>query len=187
MNSKQTLKVIAAVRNEEDFSCALSSDVELIFDLSPDLFSLSNRIKSAHQNNKKILIHIDLATGLGKDKSAIAFAKQLGVDGIISTRVNIIKAAKELGLLTVQRFFIVDSQSVQTTFETLKATRPDMIEIMPGVVSGVLKILKATTDVPVIAGGLIQTENDIKTALRSGASLVSTGKHLLWKKGEENV
>lgn len=187
MNPKTIRKVIAAVRSEEDFACALCSDTEMIFDLSPDLFTLSNRIKEAHQNHKKILIHMDLATGLGKDKSGIRFAKQLGVDGIISTRVSMIKPAKELGLLTVQRFFIVDSQSVQTTFETLKSSRPDMIEIMPGVVTGVLKALKETTDIPVIAGGLIETREAVETALSSGASMVSTGKQTLWKQGEKNV
>jgi hypothetical protein len=45
---------------------------------------------------------------------------EMGVDGIISTRTNIIKFARQEGLTTVQRFFIVDSHSVDTTVELVQ-------------------------------------------------------------------
>ena len=116
-------KVIAAVRTKDDLICASSSNVKIIFDLSPNIMTVEENLNKAHSVGKKYFIHIDLAEGIGKDKSGIEFMKKLGVDGIISTRPGIIKAARELGVFTVQRFFIVDSQSIDTTVESLKSSK----------------------------------------------------------------
>ena len=99
-----------------------------------------------------------------------------------ASEVNIIKNARECGLFTVQRFFIVDSQSVDTTIEAVKASKPDMIEIMPGVVFKVIGDLKKHLDVPIIAGGLIKTKQEADEAVNYGASAVSTGTENLWNK-----
>ena len=173
-------KVIAAVRTQAEFEKALSSGVEQIFDLSPDLLSLKARVDAAHEAGKKLFVHFDLATGIGKDKSGIAFAAALGIDGVISTRVNIIRMAREAGLFTVQRFFIVDSHSVETTIEALKSSKADTVEVMPGIAYKVICALKERLDVPIIAGGLIETQEEANTAYECGASAVSTGKTALW-------
>lgn len=173
-------KIICAVRTDEDFSLALSAKPDIIFDLNPDILTLRQRVQSAHENGKKLFIHIDLACGIGKDKSGIMYARECGVDGIISTRVNMIKAARECGVFTVQRFFIVDSHSVYTTIDAVKTAKPDMIEIMPGLLSKTLSRLSHELSVPVIAGGLIEAEDEVNSAIYSGAVSVSTGKRELW-------
>lgn len=173
--------VIAAVRTSEDFENALKSDVKIIFDLAPDISEIEERIKKAHDLNKMIFAHIDLASGVGKDKSGIEFLKKLGLDGIISTKASMIKLAKDTELKAVQRFFIIDSKSVLATVEGIKNSKADMIEVMPGIVVRVIKRLKSEIDVPIIAGGLIETAEDIASAKESGAFAVSTGKQDLWK------
>lgn len=173
-------KIIAAVRTKDELMDAISSDVKIIFDLNPDILELEKSLSSAKESGKKYFIHIDLADGIGKDKSGLKYVKNAGVDGIISTRVNIIKMAREVGLFTVQRFFIVDSHSIDTTVEALKSSKAQMIEIMPGCVLKVISNLKNTVDVPIIAGGLIETKEDALSALNSGASAISTGKQSLW-------
>ncbi|MBQ4160366.1 MAG: glycerol-3-phosphate responsive antiterminator [Clostridia bacterium] len=172
--------VIAAVRTQEEFEKALASGVGQIFDLSPDLLTLQGRIKAAHAAGKKLFVHFDLATGIGKDKSGIAFAAALGVDGVISTRVNIIRMAREAGLYTVQRFFIVDSHSIETTIEAVKVSKADTIEVMPGIASKIIRVLKEKIEVPIIAGGLIETAAEAAEAYQNGASAISTGKADLW-------
>jgi len=172
--------VIAAVRTEEDFCAALKTNINLIFDLNPDLLTLAERVKKAHQAGKKLLIHFDLATGIGKDKSGITFVKTTGAEGVISTRASVIKMAKELHLFTVQRFFILDSQSLHTTVETLKTSKADMIEIMPGIIPKMVAKLKQETQTPIIAGGLIETEEEVRAVIESGAAAISTGKMTLW-------
>ena len=172
--------VIAAVRNDDDFENAIKSDVKIIFDLAPDIANISNRIEKAHRFQKILFAHIDLAAGIGRDKSGIEFLKNLGLDGILSTKANIIKLAKELELKAVQRFFIIDSKSVTATIEGIKSTKADMIEVMPALVFRVIKRLKSEIDVPIIAGGLIETEKDVVEAGESGAFAISTGKKELW-------
>lgn len=174
--------IIAAVRNDSELELALKADVWVIFDLSPNLLTLAKKAEMVHSAGKKIFIHIDLAEGIGKDKCGIDFVRRCKVDGIISTRSNIIKLAREAGLTTVQRFFIVDSKSVDTTVETVKTSRPDMIEIMPGIVTKVVASLKATLDMPVICGGLIDDVREIDSVLSAGATAISTGKTELWNR-----
>lgn len=173
-------KVIAAVRNEDELKSAISSKAELIFDLSPNIISLKERAESVHESGKKLCIHLDLAEGIGKDRYGIEYARTKGIDGIISTRVNIIKAAREAGLFTVQRFFIVDSHSLVTTVDAIKSSKPDMIEIMPGIIPKVIKDLRQNLTMPIIAGGLIDDISEVELAVKCGAAAVSTGKQQLW-------
>ena len=176
-----TGSVIAAVRTDDEFEKTLNSKVEAVFDLSPDLMTISKKVKKAHDVGKKFFVHMDLATGIGKDRSGLMFARHIGVDGIISTRVNIIKMARELGLFTVQRFFIVDSHSIDTTIDSIKASKADMIEIMPGIVFKVIEDLHQRIDTPIIAGGLIEYTDEVASALTAGAAAVSTGNERLWE------
>ena len=176
-NNKQ---IIAATRTDEEFHDALQSETEIIFDLCADILSLTKKIKAAHDGGKRLFIHIDLAEGVGRDKSGIMLLKKMGIDGIISTKVSLIKLAREVGLHTVQRFFIVDSKSVHTTIEAVKSSRPDMIEIMPATVGKVITRLAGELSTPIIAGGLIETHSEVASALLSGATAVSTGAKTLW-------
>ena len=56
---------------------------------------------------------------------------------------------------------------------------PDLMEIMPGVVTKVIARY-AGNGFPVIAGGLIQTKVEVTDALGAGATAVSTGQPELW-------
>ena len=172
--------IIAAVRNGDELMCAVESGVGMIFHLSPDIMSLEGDVDKVHSAGKKIFIHIDLAEGIGKDKLGLEYSKRCGVDGIISTRNNMIRFARESGLFTVQRFFIVDSHSIDTTVESLKMSKPDMIEIMPGVAPKIIRQIKEKINITVIAGGLIETKNEVSEALNNGANAISTGKVELW-------
>lgn len=162
-----------------NLSQALSSPVKVIFNLNADLLTVKEHIDMAHDADKFMLVHLDLANGIGKDESGLKYLKQCGVDGIISTRAGLIRTAKEQGLFTVQRFFALDSQGVQSISGILENSKPDMIEIMPGVVHKVIERL-CNKGYSVIAGGLIEKKQDITDALKAGAFAISTGKQELW-------
>ena len=170
--------VIAAVR-EPKFQAALSSPAEVLFCLEAHLLTIRQRIAQAHEAGKAIFIHMDLAEGIGKDKEGLQYLAQCGADGIISTRAQIIRAAKDLELLTVQRFFALDSQGMDSVQEMLKNTNPHLMEIMPGVIPKAIHRF-ASGSIPVIAGGLIETKHEVTAALGSGALAVSTGSKDLW-------
>lgn len=170
--------IIAAVQNNT-LSEALDSPVEIIFDLKASLLKVEDTIKRVHSVGKKIFIHIDLAEGIGKDRTGIEYLAKCGVDGIISTRGQLIRYANEAGLVTVQRFFALDSKGVEDIGDMLTSSKPDLIEIMPGIASKVIRrfVEKGT---PIIAGGLIETKQEITEALKNGAEAISTGKQELW-------
>ncbi len=172
--------IIAAPWTDETFYKALESPVGIIIILNGNIETIEEYVKKAHEYGKKILIHIDLCAGLGKDSYALRHLKKIGVDGIASTKSQLIKSANEIGLITLQRFFIVDSQSLATAYENIRQTKPDMIEIMPGIMPKVIKEIKSRISIPLIAGGLIAKREDIIEALASGASGISTGKENLW-------
>ena len=176
-------KIIAAVRGREDLAAAAESPANIIFLLNSNIMSLQKDIEPVRSNKKKLFLHIDLAEGIGKDKPGVEFAAQMGINGVISTRVNIIRAAKSCGLATVQRFFIVDSHSMLTAIDSLNAAKPDLIEIMPGIMPKMIARFKEKIKVPIIAGGLIETKNDVESAIIAGASAVSTTKKQLWNLG----
>ena len=88
--------------------------------------------------------------------------------------------AKEEGLLTVQRFFIVDSKAILTAYDAINASNPDMVEIMPGLMPEIIKKFVEKVKPSIIAGGLISTREQIEQALKAGASAISTGKEELW-------
>lgn len=170
--------VIAAVRDDL-FSAAVMSPCEVIFYLKANINTLCRQCEIAHKNGKYLFVHIDLADGVGKDKSAVEFLTAMGVDGIVSTRANMIRWAKECGLMTVQRFFALDSQGITAIEEMLESSKPDMMELMPGVIPKLVRRF-SVGPIPVIAGGLVQTKAEVTEAISAGAAAVSTGTQILW-------
>lgn len=170
--------VIAAVRDDK-WDAALKSPAQVIFYLSANLITLKEKVAAAHGQHKYLMVHVDLAEGIGKDKVGIQFLKQCGVDGILSTRANLIRLAKEQDMVAIQRFFLLDTKGMESIEEMLKTSGPHLMELMPGVIDkAILRFCRGS--IPVIAGGLIETKQEVTNALGQGASAVSTGKNELW-------
>lgn len=169
--------VIAAV-NDASWDRALNSSAEVIFYLKANLMTVEDKINQAINKGKTIFIHIDLAEGIGKDRAGVLFLAKCGVHGVISTRSQLINFAKEEKLLTVQRFFALDSQGLNSL--QWASDNADFIEIMPGVIPKVIKRF-SKEGFSVIAGGLIETKEEVMTAIKAGTLAVSTGKTELWE------
>ena len=178
LNILEAAPVVAAVR-DDGWDEALASSAEVIFYLKANLLTVKSRVADAVSRGKTVFVHIDLAEGIGKDKTGIDFLYRCGVSGIISTRSQLITAAREKGLLTVQRFFALDSQGLESIRDVSGIGAADFIEIMPGVVPKVIELF-AEKGASVIAGGLIETKEEVMSALGAGAVAVSTGKNNLW-------
>lgn len=175
--------IVAAIRTEKDFSKALVSDVDMIFLLHSNIMTLHESVSEIHAVGKKAFVHVDFAEGIGKDRAGMKFLAREKVDGIGTTRTNIVRMAKEYGLITVQRFFMIDSHSVTTSIESMKISKPDIVEIMPAIVTKKIREFSELVNVPIIAGGLVETEEEVRAALKAGARVVSTGDTELWSLG----
>ncbi len=173
--------IIAAIRSEKDLKAAMDSNVSTIFLLHADIFNINFLVDSVKNNGKSVFVHMDFLEGIGRDKKALEYiVSNVKPDGIISTRSSHIKYAKEKGIFSIQRFFMVDSLSYETTIKTVKSFQPDMIEIMPAVIPRVITRICEKVSVPVIGGGLVVTKKDVIDVLKCGAIGVSTGKQELW-------
>lgn len=173
--------VIAAVRTYEDFKKALDASINTIFLLSSNILNIEKYADEAHKAGKKLFVHMDFIDGLSKDPAGVAYIATKNIDGIISTRSGIVKYASEKGIPSVQRFFMVDSRSVDTAIEAMRSSHPAMIEIMPAIAYKTITKIKKSTNVPIIAGGLIEKKEEIFSAISAGASGVSTTNSELWE------
>lgn len=170
--------VIAAV-GDDKWLAAIEAPVQVLFYLSANILSVKEKLEQAHNAGKIVMVHMDLADGIGKDASGIQYLAMCRADGIISTKANMIRLAKQNGLIAIQRVFALDSKGLDSIEEMTKNADPHLIEIMPGVVEkAVARFSKGRT--PVIAGGLIETKSEVTGALRCGAIAVSTGQNQLW-------
>ena len=173
--------IIAGIKDLSKLDDALESDCQIIFLLCGTIFNLKEITKKIKDAGKLVFIHVDLVEGFSRDATALKYInEEIKPDGIISTKNSQLKVAKSLGLLTVQRIFIIDSLSIDTAIKASQMIEPDAIEIMPGIMPRITKQLSSSLDVPVIVGGLISHEEEITNAVSSGALGVSTSCKNLW-------
>ena len=152
----QEAPVIAAVKNDMGLAHALRSECAAVFILYGTILDIGQIVKRIKAAGKLAFVHADLIEGLSnRGEIAVDFlAEATKADGIISTRPNLIHHAKELGLITVQRFFLLDSIS----FENVERVTQ-----------------------PLIASGLLTDKRDVCGALAAGAVAVSTTSEELWE------
>ena len=86
------------------------------------------------------MVHVDLISGLSPKEVSVEYLKEhTEADGIISTKPSLIKKAKELGMYTVLRYFLLDSMAFENIRQQQHIVRPDFIEVLPGVMPRVIK------------------------------------------------
>ena len=171
--------VIAAVKSDEGLGRALTSGCAVVFLLYGtilDVGSLAARAKSA---GKLVLVHADLVDGLApRDIAADFLARTTAADGLISTHPSLVRRAKELGRIAVQRFFLLDSISFENA--TRQNAGADAVDILPGTMPDTVRRLAERTRGPLIASGLLTEKRDVMAALSAGAAAVSTTCEKLW-------
>lgn len=175
--------IIGAVKNEEGLEAVAKSECEIVFLLNGDILTLKNKIRYLHKHGKKVFVHIDMISGISSSPIIVDYIKnESNLDGIITTKTNIVKRALELNINVVQRFFFIDSMSLENAIDSLKKIKPQAIEIMPGIAPKIVnKINKVYPNIPIICGGLIDEKEEIISALSSGASAVSLSKTDMWQ------
>lgn len=184
MNIKELLEenpVIAAVKNEEQLDLAINSEARIIFVLFGDVMNITKISEIITSKNKIGIIHIDLVEGFTNKEIVIKYIKEeTKFSGIISTKPQVIKLAKKYNLIGVQRVFIFDTLSLNNV-KSHMISECDAIEVLPGIIPKVLKIISEHTKKPVVAGGLIESKEEVMQALTSGATCVSTTKKEIWE------
>ena len=173
--------IIAAVKNEEGLERCLISEIQVVFVLFGDICNIHDIVKKIKDAGKIAMVHLDLIGGISGKEIALDFIKKYTeADGIITTKSNLIKYAKQLGFYTVLRYFVMDSMALSNIEKQAGTTLPDVIEVLPGVMPKIIKRVNRISKVPVIAGGLIADREDVMMALNSGAIAISATSYDVW-------
>lgn len=175
--------VIAAVKDDQGIkACCACEDIRIVFILYGDICSIGRIVEHVKAAGKMAMVHVDLIGGLSSKEVAVDFIRQAtAADGIISTKPALIKRGKELQLYTTLRVFLLDSMAFENIQKQMSVARPDMIEILPGLMPKIIHRICRLVKVPVIAGGLISEKEDVVAALAAGAISVSSTNPQVWE------
>ena len=69
-NRLECFPIIAAIRDNR-WRQALASPAEILFYLEGNILTVRDRIRQAHEAEKIVFVHLDLAEGIGKDRSGL--------------------------------------------------------------------------------------------------------------------
>ncbi len=175
--------VAAAMKSNEDMQVALQSDALLLFLLKGDAFQIAPFITEAHHRGKGVVVHMDLVSGIGKDRAGIQYLRQVGVDAIITSRSQLVSAGRAEGLTTIQRLLLLDDSALDNGVRSIARAAPDIVEILPGIIfPEVAQTLQRLLPGPFIAGGFIRTAADVARVQAAGSILSSSSTHALWRR-----
>ena len=180
MDLSQPKPIIAAC-DSKTLPTAIDSDAVAVIFMNASLGDIISRRFQEHCRRKPVFVHVDLLKGLNGDREALQFLKRhTPLHGIVSTKSNALRAAKKEGLVTIQRVFLIDTQSFCNSLESIAQNQPDYIEIMPAIAPSIVSQYRAHFQIPIILGGLVSTAEQIEEAFRCGAQAVSLSKKELW-------
>ncbi|KXG10988.1 Glycerol uptake operon antiterminator regulatory protein [Anoxybacillus sp. P3H1B] len=179
MNIEQQ-KIIPAMKTMKDFDRFLSSPYRYGVLLELHISQLKSVFRYACQHKKSLIIHADLIQGLSHDEYAAEYlCQEFKPYGLISTRGSVIMKARQKKVLAIQRIFLLDSHALEKSYQLIEKTKPDFIEVMPGAMPHVIREVKERTGIPIFAGGLVRTIEDVERALNAGASAITTSNQEL--------
>ncbi len=181
LNALYDCPVAASVKDDQGLERALCSQCGAVFLLYGSVLSIAELVAQIKAAGKLALVHLDLVEGLAQRDVSVEFiARATQADGIITTRPQLAKKAKSLGLISLQRFFLLDSLALESLRKQLEQDTCDLVEVLPGAMPKVLRQLSDVIRKPFIAGGLIADKEDVTAALSAGAVAVSSTKEEIW-------
>jgi glycerol uptake operon antiterminator len=182
LSAFERIPVAAVIRRAEDLPRALASQVPAVFFLRAPAFHLGPLVWAVQAKGKMAFVHIDLIAGLGKDRAGVAFlAREIGVNGIITSHSALVAAAKADRVIAVQRLLLHDDLGLPHALTALERAQPDVVEVLPAVIfPSVVDEIRARLPLPIIVGGFVTNADQQQAALHRGALAISTSTANLW-------
>ena len=174
--------IIPAIRSEADTERAAACPSTVVYLLAAGLSTLDHYLHQLRSRDKEVMVNLDLFSGLARDAEAVAYLATSGISGIISTHPDVLQAAAASGLFTIQRTFMLDSGSVESSMRSLKRFVPDALELLPAPVAPRIlpRLKEAHAGIATIAGGLIAGLEEADQIIRAGIDAISTGNPEFW-------
>ncbi len=178
--------IIPAVRNPRDIYEAVSSKPRVIFLLCGNIYNLKKIVEYVKASDKIIFVHLDLLKGFAQDTYFIKYLKnEIAPHGVISTKNALVSRAKQEGMLTVQRLFLLDSSAMDVSITSANKIKPDAVEILPGLVPKLIRSIHQEIQTPIITGGFVETREEVLSCIQAGALSVTTSTKELWQNYEK--
>jgi glycerol uptake operon antiterminator len=175
-------KIIPAISNHQNLKKFLELPLTYGILMNFQLAQLEELVLAMKARGKKVLIHAELIKGLSTDEyGAIYLIQKLKVDGIISSKPKVIELCKKRGVISIFRFFLKDSMSLEQSIELTRKVSPDYLEVLPATAVGIIDYLRERISQPILLGGLIQDEAQIINCIANHAVAVTTSNPDLWQ------
>lgn len=173
--------IVAAVKDEEGLRHCIESESQVVFVLYGDLNSIPQIVNRLKLAEKTVFVHADLIEGLSAREAAVDYLIQnTSLDGIISTKLPLLRFAKAKGLMTIMRFFLIDSIAMENIKKMKDERCIDLMEVLPGLMPKIIGQVCKNSGKKIIAGGLITEKSDVVSALDAGAIAVSSTNSAVW-------
>lgn len=175
---------VASIRDVRQLEAALtfSHTLSCVFMLTGNIGVIKGYVDLFKQHDIPVFVHVEKIGGLSFDQPGLEYlANAIKPDGIITTKIQVVKKAQKLGLTTIQRFFLIDSEGLANITQSLDQVQPDVIEIMPARIPEVLGKIREMTKLPIISGGLLTQRKHAEECLAHGATAISSSSPSLWK------
>ncbi len=167
--------VIPAIRDPEQWTVLGEGTGGWAFLLGGRVDMVAEAVALLQKRHWRVFVHIDMVKGITGDFEGLRFFHEFAApDGIISTHSHTVNNAVKLGILAIQRIFLIDSQSVESGIAQVERGVADAIEVLPGILPELITMLFKRLKQPLIAGGLITSASQVEQALQAGALSVST-------------
>lgn len=179
--------ILPAIKEFKDLERIVKLNYKRVVILDTHIGHLSHILKMLTDAGIATFIHIDMIKGLSSDEAAVEYIVQkYKPAGIISTKPKLIKKANQLGVTTILRVFVLDTTALKRSITLIDQANPDFVEVMPGIASKVIDFVKEKSNKNIIAGGLIETVEEVESAMRHGAEMITTSNPEIWEYYENN-
>lgn len=171
--------VVLGMTDWSDFPLVEENDSRIVFALFGNISDIGDIVQRLKAMGKLVFVNIDMVDGFSSKNSVVDFMKKTAADGILSSKPHILRYARECGMFTIHRFFILDSSSWRNIGKQLEISRADIINITPGWT----KVISWTVeqyDTPVISSGLVCDKATAIDNLKAGAISICTTNHDVW-------
>jgi glycerol uptake operon antiterminator len=171
----------AAVKSPEQLEAALESRPGVVFILRGDGLEIAPVLRRVHAAGKLAAVHLDLVDGLASDVAGVRWLARSGADAIISSHSQAVRAVKAEGITSIQRLLCLSELAIDLGMAAVSRAQPDIVELLPGVIlPEVADLVLPRLAVPLLAGGFIRDEIDVRALLAAGALAVTTSERALW-------
>lgn len=180
----RTRRMIASIKEPKQIESALEARHRLggVFLLTGHIGVIKSYVELFRKHDVPAFLHLEKIGGLSTDAYGLEYlANAVRPTGVVTTKTNVVKSAKKLGLLAVQRFFLIDTEGLDNLAKSLEQIQPDIVELMPALMPETIARVKAGTTLPIITGGLLSDRSQALECLRHGAIAVSSSKKSLWQ------